>query len=194
MLDYSKVIVPVNIGIKYRPPKIGIEFYLKNDESFNRSLKRNGSAESLIINDIENFKQKLLVHEIHLDRFFFTKEAQIHGERSYDANRENAHMSPMKQQLSAASICRQLYQDRNHSAFLNPKIIKEKQIERMVKMMLERYNNFYKERSASRERKSENKENSSNNARRPPQQMLGVFEAEKQTSNKSLQLSNQQEE
>lgn len=28
MLDYSKIIVPVNIGVKYRPPKIGIEFYL----------------------------------------------------------------------------------------------------------------------------------------------------------------------
>jgi hypothetical protein len=63
-LDYSRVIVPVNIGIKYRPPKIGIEFYLKNDESFNRSLNRKGSAESLIINDIDNFSKKLLVHEI----------------------------------------------------------------------------------------------------------------------------------
>ena len=96
MLDYSRVIVPVNIGVKHRPPKIGIEFYLKNDEGFNRSLSRKGSLESLIINDIDNFQQKLLVHEIHLDRFFFTKEAQIHGERSYDLNRENAHMSPMK--------------------------------------------------------------------------------------------------
>jgi hypothetical protein len=38
MLDYSKIIIPVNIGVKYRPPKLGIEFYLKNDESFNRSL------------------------------------------------------------------------------------------------------------------------------------------------------------
>lgn len=33
-LDYSKVIEPVNIGVKYRPPKIGIEFYLKNDKKF----------------------------------------------------------------------------------------------------------------------------------------------------------------
>ena len=101
MLDYSRVIVPVNIGVKYRPPKIGIEFYLKNDENFNRSLSRKGSLESLIINDIDKYQQKLLVHEIHLDRFFFTKEAQIHGEKSYDLNRENAHMSPMKQKLSA---------------------------------------------------------------------------------------------
>ena len=54
-LDYSRVIVPVNIGIKYRPPKIGIEFYLKNDEGFNKSLSRKNSMESLIINDIDNF-------------------------------------------------------------------------------------------------------------------------------------------
>jgi len=60
-----------------------------------------------------------------LDRFFFTKEAQIHGEKSYDLNRENAHMSPMKQKVSSLTICRSLYQDKNHSAFLNPKIIKE---------------------------------------------------------------------
>ena len=84
MLDYSKVIVPVNIGVKYRPPKIGIEFYLKNDENFNTSLQRKGSVESLIINDIGNYAKKLLVHEINLDRYFFTKEAQIHGEKSYD--------------------------------------------------------------------------------------------------------------
>ena len=32
-LDYSKIIVPVNIGVKYRPPKIGIEFYLQNNAS-----------------------------------------------------------------------------------------------------------------------------------------------------------------
>jgi hypothetical protein len=38
----------------------------------------------MLINDIDNFSQKLLVHEIPLDLFFFTKEAQIHGEMSYD--------------------------------------------------------------------------------------------------------------
>ena len=54
-LDFSKIIVPVNVGVKFRPPKIGIEFYLKNDESFNNSLKRKSSVESLIINDIDNF-------------------------------------------------------------------------------------------------------------------------------------------
>jgi len=54
-LDFSKIIVPVNVGVKFRPPKIGIEFYLKNDESFNKSLKRKSSVESLIINDIDNF-------------------------------------------------------------------------------------------------------------------------------------------
>ena len=54
-LDFSKIIVPVNVGVKFIPPKIGIEFYLKNDESFNNSLKRKSSVESLIINDIDNF-------------------------------------------------------------------------------------------------------------------------------------------
>lgn len=34
-LDYSRIIMPVNVGVKYRPPKLGIEFYLKNDERFN---------------------------------------------------------------------------------------------------------------------------------------------------------------
>jgi len=58
MLDYSKVIVPVNIGCKYRPPKIGIEFYLKNDENFNLSLSsKRGSMESLLINDIDNYSK-----------------------------------------------------------------------------------------------------------------------------------------
>jgi len=66
-LDFSKIIVPVNVGVKFRPPKIGIEFYLKNDESFNKSLKRKSSVESLIINDIDNFQKKILVHEIPLD-------------------------------------------------------------------------------------------------------------------------------
>lgn len=59
-LDYSKIIVPVNIGVKYRPPKIGIEFYLQNNETsrgtveeFNRSLNtRKNSFESILINDI----------------------------------------------------------------------------------------------------------------------------------------------
>jgi hypothetical protein len=76
MLDYSKIIIPVNIGVKYRPPKIGIEFYLQNDEAFNQSLnsKRN-SFESVLINDIQNYSQKLLVHEIPLDPHLFTKEA-----------------------------------------------------------------------------------------------------------------------
>jgi hypothetical protein len=44
---------------------------------------------SLLINDIDNYSKKLLVHELSLDRFFFTKEAQILGERSYDKTREN---------------------------------------------------------------------------------------------------------
>jgi len=62
--------------------------------------------ESLLINDIDNYSQKLLVHEINLDSFFFTKEAQIHGERSYDRTREHAHLSPMKNKLSAEQIAR----------------------------------------------------------------------------------------
>ena len=114
MLDYSKIIIPVNIGVKYRPPKIGIEFYLQNDEAFNRSLnsKRN-SFESILINDIENYTQKLLVHEIPLDYHFFTKEAQIYGERAYDDNRERAHQSPMKprNKLSAIQITETLFAD-----------------------------------------------------------------------------------
>ena len=74
MLDFSKIIVPVKVGVKYRPPKFGIEFYLKNDDSFDKSLSsRKHSYESIIINDIDDFKQKILVHEIHLDEFFFTK-------------------------------------------------------------------------------------------------------------------------
>ena len=70
------MIVPANVGIKYRPPKLGIEFYLKNDENFNRSLSaRRSSYSSVIVNDLDEFGDKLLVHEIKLDRYFFTKEA-----------------------------------------------------------------------------------------------------------------------
>ena len=55
-LDYSKVIEAVNIGVKYRPPKIGIEFYLKQDQNFNKSLNsRRESSESILINDIDNY-------------------------------------------------------------------------------------------------------------------------------------------
>ena len=133
MLDYSKVIVPVNLGVKFRPPKLGIEFYLKNDEAFDQSLSsRRNSHESLIINDLDSFSQKLSVHEVPLDLYFFTNIAQIHGERSYDLNRENSHMSPMKQRLSAFTITNQLYADKLHSAFLNPKILKFQQVERLI--------------------------------------------------------------
>ena len=124
MLDYSKIIVPVNIGVKYRPPKIGIEFYLKNDENFNKSLTRKGSYESVLINDLDNFSEKLLVHEVYLDLELFTKEAIIHGERSYDWNRENSHLSPMKEKLSAKQIAQSLFSDSRHRAFLNNKVIK----------------------------------------------------------------------
>lgn len=109
-LDYSRIIVPVNVGVKYRPPKLGIEFYLRNDESFNQSLSsRRGSNEpSILINDIDKFSQKLCVHEIKLDQYFFTKYARIQGEESYDTNRVNQHESPMKRsdQLSAQAITR----------------------------------------------------------------------------------------
>jgi len=55
-LNYSRIIVPINIGVKYRPPKLGIEFYLKNDEEFAQSLSsKRGSKDSLIINDLDNF-------------------------------------------------------------------------------------------------------------------------------------------
>ena len=59
-LDYSKIIVPQKIGVKYRPPKLGIEFYLKQDENFSKSLfSRRLSNESgpEIINDIDTFRQ-----------------------------------------------------------------------------------------------------------------------------------------
>ena len=162
-LDYSKIIVPVNIGVKYRPPKIGIEFYLQNNETsrgtveeFNRSLNtRKNSFESILINDIQNFSNKLLVHEIPLDLHFFTKEAQIYGERSYDDNRERAHQSPMKprNKLSAKEITEKLYaSDSQHRAFLNPKIIKKEQVIRMIQRAIDRYSNFYEQRSVSRER------------------------------------------
>ena len=111
-LDFHKIIIPVNIGCKYRPPKIGIEFYLKNDENFNKSLNsRRESSESTLINDIDNYQKKLLVHEVHLDRFFFTKEAQIRGEQQYDRNREKQRESPMKNQLTAEQIANILYND-----------------------------------------------------------------------------------
>jgi hypothetical protein len=72
-LDFSKIIMPVNIGFKMRPPKLGIEFYLKNDQSFESALSsRRNSNQSVLINDLDNFNKKLLVHEIYLDKFFFT--------------------------------------------------------------------------------------------------------------------------
>ena len=56
-----------------RPPKLGIEFYLKNDQSFESALSsRRNSNQSVLINDLDNFNKKLLVHEIYLDKFFFT--------------------------------------------------------------------------------------------------------------------------
>lgn len=150
----------MNVGVKYRPPKLGIEFYLKNDENFNKSLNsKRDSFQSLVINDLDNFNEKLLVHEIFLDAFFFTKEAQIYGERSYDHGRMNQEFSPMKQRLSAGTITEHLYGDPRNKAFLNPKLIKFAQIQRLVQRMLDQYNNFYKERSASRERRVQNKEN-----------------------------------
>ena len=45
----------------------------------------------MLINDIDNFGDQILVHEIPLDLHFFTKEAQIYGEKSYDDDRERAH-------------------------------------------------------------------------------------------------------
>ena len=66
------------------------------------------------------------MHEIHLDRFFFTKEAQIRGEQSYDRNREKYQESPLKNQLSAEQITKILYKDSLHMPFLNEKVIKFK--------------------------------------------------------------------
>ena len=62
----------------------------------------------------------------------------------------------MKQKLSAAQIARQLYTETKNNAFLNGKVIKQTQVERLVQLMLDKYNNFYKERSASRDKGKEN--------------------------------------
>ena len=70
-MDYSKIIVPNKIGVKYRPPKLGIEFQLKNDESFDASLSARGDKPRLI-NDIDRFHKQILVYEIRLDEYFFT--------------------------------------------------------------------------------------------------------------------------
>jgi len=72
-----------------------------------------------LINDIDNYSKKLLVHEIALDRFFFTKEAQIRGERSYD----RVESSPMKNQLQANQIAMILFKEKVNSPFLNNKTI-----------------------------------------------------------------------
>ena len=116
---------------------------------------RRGSAESsLLINDIDKFSHKLLVHEIKLDQYFFTKYARIQGEESYDTNRVNQHESPMKRndQLSAQAITRSLFDDPQNRAFLNPNILKFQQIQRLIQRMIDRYTKFYEQRSASRER------------------------------------------
>ena len=74
------------------------------------------------------------MHEVKLDQYFFTKYARIQGEASYDANRVNQHESPMKrsEQLSAQVITRQLFNDHQHRAFLNPNILKFEQIARLI--------------------------------------------------------------
>ncbi len=62
----------------------------------------------------------------------------------------------MKQKLSAVQIARQLYTETKNKAFLNGKVIKQSQVERLVQLMLDKYQNFYKERSASRDKGKEN--------------------------------------
>jgi hypothetical protein len=76
------------------------------------------------------------------------------GERSYENGRENAHLSPMKNrdQLSAHKITKELYSMAEHSKFLNPKIIKVHQVERLIQRMIEKYQNYYEKRSPSREK------------------------------------------
>jgi len=81
-----------------------------------------------LINDIDDYSKKLLVHEIALDRFFFTKEAQIRGERSYD----RVESSPMKNQLKADQIAMILFKEKVNSPFLNEKTIGFGQITRLV--------------------------------------------------------------
>ena len=72
-----------------------------------------------------------------------------------------------RHKLSAKEITEKLYaSDSQHRAFLNPKIIKKEQVLRMIQRAIDRYSNFYEQRSASRERTQKkvqsNKENNSN--------------------------------
>jgi hypothetical protein len=79
-----------------------------------------------LINDIDNFKGKPLIHEIDLSSYFFTRKAQIEGESSFYEGRQNSHLSPLKEkrELSMSEIIESLYRDKRHSKFLDPKIIK----------------------------------------------------------------------
>lgn len=56
--------------------------------------------------------------------------------------------------------------------------------------MLDKYNNFYRERSASRERKMDNKENSNGNIKMPPQQIKAVNLVEQISSSNKSNKSN----
>ena len=63
-------------------------------------------------------------------------------------------MSPMRrsEELSAIEITRKLFNDRRHKAFMNPNLLKFEQIQRLIQMMINKYTNYYEQRSASRDR------------------------------------------
>lgn len=70
-----------------------------------------------------------------------------------------------RHKLSSKEITEKLYSNESHhKAFLNPKIIKKEQVVRMIQRAIDKYSNFYEQRSASRERSQKkvqsNKENS----------------------------------
>ena len=142
-IDYSKVIIPVNIGVKYNPPKLGIEYYVQNDDSFNKSLdSRKQSMDSMIVNDLAQFEKKLLVHEIYLDALFFDAVNKDDQGGEFGSSRYNARQRLFGRKLpkiNAGQILQQIYNDKRNAPFLNNKILKSNQIERLVQKMVDRF-------------------------------------------------------
>ena len=57
-----------------------------------------------------------------------------------------------RNKLSASQIADILFNDLQHQAFLNQKVIKFGQVTKLLQRMIDKYSNFYEARSASRER------------------------------------------
>ena len=49
-------------------------------------------------------------------------------------------------------IAKLLFEDKIHKAFLNPALLKFDQVERLIQKMIDRYCNYYEQRSASQDR------------------------------------------